>query len=608
MSRARPHPSDRFRHVASLVGIGTVGALLAGLIELTLADFHVPGTQVGAVDPANFLPSSYCTACHEVPGTSASPGSSWEGSLMAHAGRDPLFFAQLATANQDVSNAGYYCLRCHVPMSIVTGHALDADGSTLDATDRAGLGCHFCHAMVDPIYRAGESPAEDAKILGSLSDRPDWYGNAMWVLDPGGTRRGPRADATPPHELLPSPFHRRGEFCGTCHDVGNVAVSKQTDGTFRYNAPDTPAPDANPLSQFPLERTYTEWKLSAFANGGVEMGGRYGEPAGFPIATCQDCHMPRSQGTACVMTPARPDLAAHDFSGASDWVLQIIGLYYQGNPEVSQSALQRGRTNAVAMLRRSVSLELRQSCNVLQVRLYNESGHKLPTGHIEGRRMWLHVRVLDAAGALLAEYGRYDPAEAILDESSTTVYEMKVGLSDDAARATGLPSGTTTHMALADTIIKDNRIPPRGYSIAAYELAGAPAVGADYSEGQYWSDSSFSLPFGAATATATVNYQTVTRHYIESLRDGNVTNHWGNTLYGLWLQADRGAPILVASETIRVASTTAVPDLDCDGVVDGCDLGILLGSWGASTHDLDADGVVGPLDLVLLLGAWGAYP
>lgn len=47
-------------------------------------------------------------------------------------------------------------------------------------------------------------------------------------------------------------------------------------------------------------------------------------------------------------------------------------------------------------------------------------------------------------------------------------------------------------------------------------------------------------------------------------------------------------------------------DLNGDGVVDGADLGILLGSWGASGGgDLDGNGVVDGADLGLLLGAWG---
>jgi len=51
-------------------------------------------------------------------------------------------------------------------------------------------------------------------------------------------------------------------------------------------------------------------------------------------------------------------------------------------------------------------------------------------------------------------------------------------------------------------------------------------------------------------------------------------------------------------------------DLNADGVVDGADLGLLLGAWGPAGGqvDLNGDGVVDGADLGLLLGAWGACP
>lgn len=46
-------------------------------------------------------------------------------------------------------------------------------------------------------------------------------------------------------------------------------------------------------------------------------------------------------------------------------------------------------------------------------------------------------------------------------------------------------------------------------------------------------------------------------------------------------------------------------DLNGDGLVDGGDLGILLGTWGsAGPADLNADGVVDGADLGLFLGFW----
>lgn len=578
-------------------------AALGALVPMTLEDFHLPGTQVGEVSPAIVGPSENCSACHGNFDADNEPYNTWRGSLMGQAGRDPLFFAQMTTANQDVANVGYFCMRCHVPHSFLTGSAYVPDGSTIDEMDRDGVSCHFCHSMVDPIYKPGISPPQDEGILAELTDVPSYYGNSMFVLDPTGLRRGPYTDAQPPHAFVQSDFFRRGDFCGTCHDVGNVAVTRQADGTYRYNSLDDPTPTEDLAHQFPLERTYTEWKLSAFANGGVDMGGRFGGEGAGVVSTCQDCHMPQATARGCYFGPERSDLARHDFAGASSWVLEIISKYYEDDPSVDQAALAKGQSRAIAMLQRAVSLELDQDCGNLRVRVINESGHKIPTGHIEGRRIWSNVKVFDSADRLVREYGHYDGDTAHLDEASTDVYEMHVGLSEYASQLTGYAAGTTTHMALADTIVKDNRIPPRGFNNAAYEAAGAPAVGTVYQDGQYWDDTYYWIPEEASYVEVTVNYQTVTRHYIEALREGNVTDDWGEILHQLWLETNMGAPVPMIVQNLALivfVRGDADSDLDLDlvdlGAFADCLSGPAIGAGPCSCLDFGGDSRIDIMD------------
>ena len=63
----------------------------------------------------------------------------------------------------------------------------------------------------------------------------------------------------------------------------------------------------------------------------------------------------------------------------------------------------------------------------------------------------------------------------------------------------------------------------------------------------------------------------------------------------------------------RAALETPCPepaDLDCNGVVDGNDLGQVLAAWGPGSGpaDLDGNGTVDGLDLGRLLAAWGPVP
>jgi hypothetical protein len=66
------------------------------------------------------------------------------------------------------------------------------------------------------------------------------------------------------------------------------------------------------------------------------------------------------------------------------------------------------------------------------------------------------------------------------------------------------------------------------------------------------------------------------------------------------------APRLVVEA--REGSPCIAADLDCDGAVNGIDLGILLGNWGTCgdcAADLTGDGDVNGIDLGVLLGNWG---
>lgn len=263
--------------------------------------------------------------------------------------------------------------------------------------------------------------------------------------------------------------------------------------------------------------------------------------------------MPTASGSACSWGPVRSDLPSHEFAGAAAPSLDLIAAHTAGDPEVDQAAIAAGRVRALSMLQRAAEVELSVTGDQLTARVVNHSGHKLPTGHIEGRRVWLNLRFLGADGWLLGEQGGYDFGTATLDEASTTVYEMLVGLSPDAAAVTGHPAGQTSHMALADTIVKDTRIPPRGFANASFEAAGAPAVGIAYADGQHWHERSTPLPTGTERVLATLYYQSLPRGYIEHLRDANTSDHWGETLHALWQQTGRGEPIRMAQASLSLS-------------------------------------------------------
>ncbi|MBL9140574.1 MAG: hypothetical protein JNK53_01795, partial [Phycisphaerae bacterium] len=64
---------------------------------------------------------------------------------------------------------------------------------------------------------------------------------------------------------------------------------------------------------------------------------------------------------------------------------------------------------------------------------------------------------------------------------------------------------------------------------------------------------------------------------------------------------------VVATVRVTVAGNPCgVGDIDCNGAVDGADLGLLLSNWGQpGSSDLNGDGSTDGADLGLLLSNWG---
>ncbi|MFT5049697.1 MAG: hypothetical protein ACI8QZ_001090 [Chlamydiales bacterium] len=544
-------------------GMGLTFAAIGpgGTVPTILADFDQPGTQLGEamVDP--LLRSEQCTSCHANYDLGTEPYRPWAASMMGQAGRDPIFFAALAIAEQDADFAGHLCLRCHAPMSWIEGDTIPTDGSGLSQAngDFDGVSCNFCHRLVDPVYEAGVNPVEDLGILAGLIDAPiNEVHTGQFVIDPEDRRRGPfELDASfPYHQWRESSFHQDSLLCGTCHDVSNPVFTRQPDGTYDKNA-DGPHPTQDKRDEFPVERTYSEWANSDFALAAIEMGGRFGGNK-TAVSSCQDCHMPDTSGTACVPGLggiARDDLPQHHFNGANSWVLQAIrSMFPDVETGLSAVTVADATQRNIDMLQAAADLDLFLDGGTLNARVVNQTGHKLPTGYGEGRRMWLHVTFFDGGDVVLSEHGQYDAPTATLTTGNTSVFEIEQGLDANMSAATGIPAGPSFHFVLNNTIVKDNRIPPRGYNSGPFEDAQAQPVGVTYAEEHYWSDTPYPVPMGAVRVEVELFHQTTTKEYIEFLRDENTTNSRGLEAYNLWTAFGKSAPVLMASLDRQLAS------------------------------------------------------
>jgi len=529
-----------------------------GIVPTTLRDFDQPGSQ--PLEAGILNPPEACAVCHGNYDSAVEPLFNWQGSMMSQASRDLLMEANMAIANQDAPDSGDLCLRCHLSRGWLLGRSVPTDGSQMLSSDRIGVSCDFCHRLVDPFY-ATANPNQDLDILAALRFPASDFGNGMATIDPTGARRGPFADADSGHPVLVSPFHREAALCGTCHDVSNPAFRKDGSGNYGPNAFDTTASSFSAHSLGPVERTYSEWFYSEYNTPGGVYAPQFGGNRNY-VATCQDCHMRDVTGEGCNQSPpVRDDLPLHDQTGGSTWLPGLLSTLYPG--EVDETALQAGIARARYMLQNATELTAVKQGTNLKVTITNNAGHKLPTGYPEGRRIWINVKFYDAAMLLVSESASYNEATGVLShDPEAKIYEVEPGLDSVTAPLVGVPEGPSFHFVLNNKIFKDNRIPPRGFTNAAFADFGGLPVSYSYPDGQYWDDTLYAIPAGAVSAEVTLYYQSTSKEFVEFLRDKNSTNNKGQEVYDLWNDNGKCPPEIMAQAQAALIDCT---DGDGDG-------------------------------------------
>jgi hypothetical protein len=491
------------------------------------AEVFLPGMQPQEAG-IEFAKVQQCKMCHSnTDNGDADPFFSWQSSMMAQAAKDPVYLATLSIANQDIEGVGEFCWRCHAPRGWLEGRSTPSDGSQLNTEDRYGVSCDICHRLIDPLSE------EVSKLIQHI---PPGYGNAMMVADPENAVRGPYGDGSGamPHNVKKSEYHRSGRLCATCHNVSNPVFAEDVN-----NQP--------PHKFGHIERTYSEWLLSDYSKKGAD-------------GTCQSCHYPTVEGGGQASrygSPQRDYFVRHGPVGGSTWVQDATALWWPGE-DVDKKALNLGKQRALKLLKTAASLELSfPSPGKAVLRITNLTGHKLPTGYPEGRRMWINVRYFDSRGKLLKETGKYGNKQetlfgksivvpTLLDEEHTKVYECIPGISPAIAKKFGKKPGPSFHFVLNDIITKDKRIPPKGFKNSAFTEHLCQPVGASYADGQYWDDTEIQIPKGCTKISARLMYQSVSWEYIKFLSEENKTNGMGKHLFETWDQTGKCPPAVIA--------------------------------------------------------------
>ncbi len=527
------------------------GALAAPRIAHSQHYIDLPGTQPnGLADGAPLDSATNCGICHfsrdaTMSATTAMPYDGWIGSMMGSSMRDPLFLAALTVAEQDSAGIGDWCLRCHTPGGFTGGRTRGtptaSNGSALTSDDRQGVTCDSCHRMVTTTN----------------------LGNAQYQFDPSETRFGPYPTIVSiRHPGAVSTWQADSRACATCHEITNPQQPQRAaDGT------DTGR-------RFPLDSTYREWASSAYAGTGSD------------ARTCVDCHMPRIGMPGRVSTNStamlRDNPRRHELSGGNAWMIRVVGAMRSDvasgefyDPD-SVPFYEAGARRAENTLRTAASVALSGVPTManpgdhvsVTARITNLTGHRLPTGYGDGRRVWLELAVIDGDGHTTVVSGAYDDAAAHLDTTDT-----QLKLYTAVAGRAGM--GAEDHLALHDTIVRDTRLPPLGFQ----PPAGLEPVGADYSGGaggtlRNWDDATYAftvptLMRGPLTVRVRARFQVTTREYVEALAAANHTDTRGADLLRVYNASGRAAPydMAVATANITIPGVpVATPDA---GTADG---------------------------------------
>ena len=373
---------------------------------------QMPGSQPAEV--GNLETSQRCDNCHQ--DDSKTPpvtiSHDWRGSMMSHAGRDPLYWATVAIAEQDFDGAGDLCIRCHTMAAWMLGQSTPTDGSAISAANAAdGVGCDICHKMTNPDA-SEHIGVQNAPFIANDEATPakGYYGSGQLVLSDSAEKLGPYSDATPKHKWMPSVFHRSVDFCGSCHDVSNPVVGDQAPN----NGAQVPLPAADAgikyagdtldkqaaFNYFPhqygvVERTFSEYKAGQLSKTPVseydndpafpsdlkqgaikkardaallaQTGGDY-EDGTTRFFSCQSCHMTPVIGLGANKAGVllRKDLPRHDLTGGNYWMPDLIQymdtantlLLGSGLTAFENSGLAAGKVRAQANLNDAVALEV----------------------------------------------------------------------------------------------------------------------------------------------------------------------------------------------------------------------------------------------------------
>ncbi len=506
-----------------------------------------------------FLTPENCKGCHgfdtlgianvDANGHDVNLFDDWETSMMGLSAVDPFWRAKVS--HETMVNPAHatelqnLCITCHAPAghysAIYKGQQHYVMSDLLnDSLGLSGVSCTACHAIGDSSSLGqlftGQIPYDTNKVLFGPFTAP--------VAGPMQLYVG----------MMPtySPHVSEGKFCSPCHTLLSNTVDLSgvpTGGTFIEQA------------------TYHEWLNSAYPS---------------QATVCQSCHMPQIEDAVILANgnvglPGRTPFNLHQFAGANSFMVNLIK---QNKTTLGVSAPDYNFDSTLAAI---TNMLTKQSLDVqaslvsitsdtafIDVDLTNKAGHKFPSGY-PSRRAVLQMIVTKANGDTLFASGLFDanyemqnvatPFEQHHDiintQTQNQIYEMVMG---------DVNGTVTTVLERAASHLKDNRIPPAGFSTLHYaydtcKIVGSALTDVDFNKNGVTQGTGhdivhYHIPLnnysGTINVYTAVYYQTLPPAFLSDM--SNYSSPEINSFLTMYANADK-SPVKVDADTLLNIST-----------------------------------------------------
>ena len=431
----------------------------------------------GLPDTSNalFTGSGKCAGCHgtdpnsfaslvgqtfpAVPmpnGHDVNPTDQWRSSLMANSAKDPFWRAKVA--HEVAINPNHQleledkCTSCHAPLGHFNAHHLGEEHYAMaqlfqDSLALDGVSCVACHQQSPTVGTSfsGVLAFDSAMIYGQYGvgkDDAPLYDPPMITYTGYNIGYGAHVDGS--------------EVCAGCHSL--VTQTADLEGNLTG-------------ADYVEQATYHEWLNSAYADDGETP------------TECQDCHMPKVDGSVIIssgyafLEPRQP-FSQHLLVGGNVQMLEIL----RDNVDALGLTASEAQFDSTIAWTRNVlrnetvdlSIETAEWIGAhgsLEVTVRNKAGHKFPSGY-PARRAWLEV-VAHHNGDTLWHSGKWGEGGFLygVDEMSFSEFEPHYTeiVSEDevqvyelvAVDVTGSPTNVLERAAAS---AKDNRLLPLGFS------------------------------------------------------------------------------------------------------------------------------------------------